>query len=234
MKTMPLTINLEIYPPFSGFPREGIRFLKQLRKNNNRAWFAKNKALYEEFVKLPMQSLIATLKPLMADLAPEIEVHPKKSMFRIYRDTRFSKNKTPYKTHVSAVFNTRTNWNGSAGLYLQIEPGEVYIGGGIYKPESPLVKKIRYTIANNAQEFLSIVGNDSFHKKFGKVEGEKLERMPMGFPANHMMGEWLKFKWMFAGVTLDEDVCLTSRFVKKTMDVFEGVLPLVRFLNNSL
>lgn len=234
MKRIPQTMDLEMFPPFTGFPEEGLQFLRQLKKHNNREWFAKNKPRYEEFVKLPMQSLIATLKPLMNDLAPDIEVNPRKSMFRIYRDTRFSKNKIPYKTHVSAVFTRHTNWQGSAGFYLQVEPGEVYVGGGIYKPENPQIKKIRHAISTNAQEFLAIVSNDKFHKRLGGIEGEKLQRMPMGFPPDHMMGEWLKYKWMFAGVTWDEKVCLTPKFVQKIIAVYEDILPLVRFINNAL
>ena len=232
-KIKPHSIDSEMFPPFNGFPEEGLKFLKQLKKNNNRPWFGENKHRYEEFLKEPMQSLIATLKPPMADLAPEIEVNPKK-VFRIYRDTRFSKNKTPYKTNIAAVFNIRTGPTESAGFYLSIEPGEVYIGGGIYMPPSPLLKKLRYSIATNSHEFLSIVGSDSFHKKLGKVEGEKLARMPIGFPANHMMGEWLKHKWMFAGVTLPEDVCHSPKFAKKVMEVFAEVHPFVRFINDSI
>jgi uncharacterized protein (TIGR02453 family) len=234
MKTSIPDFDLDMYPPFDGFPKEGIKFLQQLKKNNNRGWFAKNKSRYEEYVKLPMQSLIASIKPEMARIAPEIEVNPKRSMFRIYRDTRFSKNKTPYKTHVAAIFHPNTKWQDNAGFYLQIEPGEIYIGGGIYMPASSELKKIRYAIANNAQEFLSIVGSTSFTKKFGRIEGEKLQRMPLGFPNDHFMADWLKYKSFFAGVTLKEDECYSPKFIKKTMSIFTELHPLVKFLNEAL
>ena len=98
-------LDQEMFPPFDGFPKEGIRFLKRLKKNNNREWFNNHKSEYEDFVKLPMQSFIASIAAPLAKIAPEIDVNPRRSMFRIYRDTRFSKNKTPYKTHAAAVFH---------------------------------------------------------------------------------------------------------------------------------
>jgi uncharacterized protein (TIGR02453 family) len=125
----PSPIELEIFPSFETFPKEGIKFLLQLKKNNNRDWFNKHKPEYEEFVKAPMLSLIATIKPKLENVAPEMEADPKKSMFRISRDTRFSKDKTPYKTHVAAVFHPRGHWQNSEGYYLHIEPTVIYIGG---------------------------------------------------------------------------------------------------------
>ena len=144
-----MMLDAEMFPPFDGFPKEGIKFLTQLKKNNNRPWFNKHKSEYEDFIKLPIQSLIASLKAPMAKVAPEIEVNPKRSMFRIYRDIRFSKNKAPYKTHVAAVFHLKGNWQNSAGYYVHIEPKVIYVGGGIYMPDSTQLKKIRHAIADN-------------------------------------------------------------------------------------
>ncbi|HEY4643755.1 MAG TPA: DUF2461 domain-containing protein, partial [Bacteroidota bacterium] len=146
-------IELDLYPPFEGFPKEGITFLRQLKRNNNRPWFNKHKEEYEASVKLPMQSLIAALKPRLAQIAPEIEADPKRSMFRIYRDTRFSKDKSPYKTHVAAIFHPRGHWQESAGLYLEIEPAKVGLAGGIYMPESSQLKLIRRAIADRSEAF---------------------------------------------------------------------------------
>ncbi|MBI4546932.1 MAG: DUF2461 domain-containing protein [Ignavibacteriae bacterium] len=230
-----LYLDTEIYLPFDGFPKQGIKFLKQLKKNNNRQWFTKHKAEYEDFVKLPMQSLIAALKTPIAKLAPEIDVNPKRSMFRIYRDTRFSKNKAPYKTHVAAVFHVKGNhWEESAGFYVHIEPGEIYVGGGIYMPDGPQLKKIRQAIADNPHEFLSIVSDDSFIRRYKTLEGDKLQRMPLGFPTDHMMGEWLKHKSFYTGVVWDEKECYTAKFVDKIVGVYKDLLPLVKFLNNAL
>lgn len=227
-------LDQEVYPPFQGFPKEGIAFLKQLKKNNNREWFKSHKSDYEDFVKLPMQSLIASLKPKMSKVAPEIDVNPKKSMFRIYRDTRFSKNKQPYKTHVAAVFHLKGNWQDSAGYYVHIEPGGIYVGGGIYMPNSDQLKRIRRAIAENPKEFLAIVGSNSFTKKFGSLEGEKLQRVPLGFPKDHIMAEWLKYKSFYTGVEWDEKECHTAKFVDKVVGVYKELLPLIRFLNSAL
>jgi uncharacterized protein (TIGR02453 family) len=232
MKTDPL--DAEMYPPFGGFPAEGIRFLKQLKKNNNREWFAKHKPEYEDFVKLPMQSLIASLRDPMARVGPEFDVNPKRSMFRIYRDTRFSNNKLPYKTHVAAVFHHRGNWQGSAGYYVHIEPGGVFLGGGIYMPDSSQLKKIRGAIAGRSEEFLSIVGDKSFKKQFGGLEGEKLRRNPLGYRADHPMIEWLKHKQFYTGVEWEEKRCHSGRFIGDIVQVYEDLLPLIRFLNRAL
>ncbi|MBS4028751.1 MAG: DUF2461 domain-containing protein [Ignavibacteriales bacterium] len=232
MKPPPL--DLELYPPFETFPKEGIQFLSQLKKNNNREWFAKHKAEYEEFVKFPMLSLIATIKPKLETVAPEMEADPKKSMFRIYRDTRFSKDKTPYKTHVAAVFHPRGHWQNSAGYYLHIEQKAIYVGGGIYMPNSEQLKKIRKAIADNGKEFLSIVNNKTFIKNFKKIEGEKLQRVPVGYSAEHPMAEWLKHKQLYTGVTWKMDECYSKKFLDKVIVVYKELLPFIRFLNEAL
>ena len=224
----------ELFPPFEGFPKEGLKFLRQLKRNNNREWFAKHKSEYEDFVKLPVQSLIVVLQTPMAKLAPEIDVSAKRGVFRIYRDTRFSKDKTPYKTHVAAVFHLRGHWEESAGFYLHIEPGTVYVGGGIYMPTGQQIKKIRSAIVDRSDEFLSIVESKVFKKQFRGLEGEKLQRAPLGYPSDHLMIEWLKHKSFYAGVTWEEGTCLSRDFADRVFGVYRNILPLVRFLNGAL
>ena len=229
-----LYLDAELYPPFEGFPREGIRFLRRLKKNNNRDWFNKHKSEYEEFVKLPMQSFIVSLKAPMAKFAPEMEVNPKRSMFRIYRDVRFSKNKAPYKTHVAAVFHKKADWRGSAGYYVHIEPGAVYVGGGIYMPDSKQLKLIRTALVERAKNFLTIVDDRKFRKQFGGLEGEKLRRIPQGFPSDSWMGEWLKHKSYYTGVEWEEKDCYGAAFIHDVVSIYEDLFPLVRFLNDAL
>ncbi len=224
----------EMLPPFAGFPVEGIQFLRRLKRNNNRQWFASHKTEYEQLVKFPMLTLIASLKPHMEKLAPEIDINPRRNIFRIYRDTRFSRDKTPYKTNIAAVFHLRGHWQESAGFYVHIEPGNVYVGGGIYMPNGRQLKKIRQAIADRSGEFLSIVCDDGFVKLFTALEGEKLSRIPHGFPKDHMMSEWLKRKSYYAGVEWKEETCLKRTFIKKVLSVYEEILPLVRFLNSAL
>jgi uncharacterized protein (TIGR02453 family) len=226
--------DIEMFPPFIGFPKEGVAFLRNLKKNNNREWFNAHKPEYEEYVKLPMQSLIQALRGPMKTIAPEVMVDPKKNMFRIYRDTRFSKNKLPYKTHVAAVFPVPGRWEESACLYVHIEPGEVYLGGGIYMPDSQQLKLIRAAIASRPEEFLSILNDRTFKKKFNGLEGEKLRRNPQGYPVDHPMIEWLKYKQFFVGCTWEEKECYSPRFAEKVAGRFADLVPLVRFLNGAI
>jgi uncharacterized protein (TIGR02453 family) len=229
-----LLLDADIYPPFSGFPREGIEFLKRLKRNNRREWFARHKPEYEEFVKLPMQSFISSLRLPMAKIAPEVDVHPKRSMFRIHRDTRFSGDKTPYKTHVAAVFHLKGHWGESAGYYVHIEPGGVYVGGGIYMPNGDQLKRIRAAIAERSDEFLRIVKSPKFKRNFKGLEGEKLQRAPLGYPMDHPMIEWLKHKSFYTGVEWKENRCYSERFLDDVVSVYRDLLPIVRFLNHAL
>ncbi|MDI6803757.1 MAG: DUF2461 domain-containing protein [Bacteroidota bacterium] len=230
----PLTENIQDYPPFDGFTKEGLGFLKKLKKNNNRDWFNSHKQDFEVDVKLPMQSLILELKPLLHKFAADFVVDPKRSLFRIYRDTRFSKNKAPYKTHIAAIFQPSKNWKDSAGLYLHIEPDEVYLGGGMYVPSSDDLKKIRNTIANHPNKFLSIIESEKFKSLFKTIEGEKLKRVPQGFPPDDDMAEWLKMKQFFISHTMKTEESYKKTFPSKVANIFEIMMPLVRFINEAI
>ncbi|HUL43939.1 MAG TPA: DUF2461 domain-containing protein [Bacteroidota bacterium] len=228
------SVDLEVFPPFVGFPKEGLAFLRNLKKNNNREWFASHKDTYLEAVKLPMQSLISTLQGSMAKYAPEFEFNPRRSIFRINRDTRFSKNKDPYKTSIAAVFHPKGSWQESSGYYLHVEPPEIYVGGGIYMPDSAQLKKIRSSIAEHSEEFLSIVTARSFKSQFGELEGSKLSRNPIGFPKDHPMIEWLKYKQFYCGVTWGVGECTTPKFADKVVGLYRELIPFVRFFNRAL
>ena len=229
-KTIPL--DEDFYPPFEGFPKEGIDFLRKLKKNNNRTWFQAHKDVYEEKVKFPMQCLIASLAPRMIDAAPDIDFNPKKSIFRIYRDVRFSKNKAPYKTNVAASFQIRGQKGPveMPGLYVGIEPGEIFIGGGVYMPTGQQLKSIRHAIVSRPEDFLDVVHNKRFKKEFGGIEGEKLQKAPLGYPKDHPMIEHLRHKQFFVGKVYDDPVCLKAKFVDTVATVFRDTMPLVRWL----
>lgn len=229
-----LLLDSEFYPPFEGFPLAGVQFLRRLKKNNNRPWFERHRGEYESLVKMPMQSLIVALQSHFEKFAPEFDVHPKRSLFRIYRDTRFSKDKRPYKTHVAAHFVLRGKPKGYIGFgyYIHIEPGMIYIGGGIYMPESDQLKRIRQAITERAEEFLSLVSDRTFKRMFGGIEGEKLKRIPKGFEEDHPMAEWLRHKQFWVGVEWPEQRCYSSNLAKEAAKVFERATPFVRFLNS--
>jgi uncharacterized protein (TIGR02453 family) len=229
--TTPLDEHL--FPPFTGFPKEGIRFLKSLRRNNNREWFQKHKTDYEEFVKFPMQCFIASLAQRMADEAPEFEFNPRRSIFRIYRDVRFSKNKAPYKTNIAASFELRGKKKGvteTPGLYIHIEPGEVFIGGGLYMPSGDQLKSIRRSIADHPERYLAVVQERTFRKLFNGIQGETLVKAPLGFPKDHPMIEHLRHKQFFVYRSLDEGICTNRRFIEIAASTYIPMLPLIRWL----
>ena len=229
-------MDAELYPPFEGFPRSCITFFKQLKRNNNREWFEKHRDTYEHSVKEPMRSFVAALQPHFARFAPEFDLNPKRSIFRIYRDIRFSADKTPYKTHVAAHFVLRGRPKGflGSGYYFHVEPGEVFIGGGIYIPDGDQLKKIRRAIAGRGEEFLSIVNNRRFKKMFAPFEWSQLRRIPKGFEETHPMAEWLKYKQFFVGVSWPESRCYRPALVGDVAGICEDAAPLVRFLNSAL
>jgi uncharacterized protein (TIGR02453 family) len=229
-------LDFDLYPPFEGFPKEGIKFFHQLKHNNNRVWFEKHKGEFETTVKAPMQSFITALQTPFARFAPEFDLHPKRSIFRIYRDIRFSPDKTPYKTHIAAHFVLRGRPKGfiGSGYYIEITPQELYIGGGIYIPESDQLKKIRTAIAQHGKEFLSIVENHRFKKLFAPFQWQKLQRIPKGYEESHPMAEWLKYKQFFVGVSWPVTRCYRKAFVQETATICEALTPLVKFINQGL
>lgn len=225
-------IDEALYPPFSGFPREGLEFLKRLKRNNNRPWFQKHKSEYDDLVRFPMESLIATLHQRLHDVAPEVEFSPKKSIFRIYRDVRFSKDKSPYKTNVAASFKLsgKKSPTESPGLYVGIELSEIFIGGGIYMPTGPQLKAIRRSIAEKPEDYLAIVEDRRFKKTFGGVLGETLQKAPLGFPKDHPMAEHLKKKQFYIGIELKAEACLKPAFADTVSAVLAQAMPFVRWL----
>ena len=230
------TMDFDLYPPFEGFPKEVIKFFRQLKRNNNRVWFEKHRDEFENYAKVPMQSLITSLQTYFAKFAPEFDLNPKRSIFRIYRDIRFSLDKTPYKTHIAAHFVLRGKPKGfvGSGYYIEIAPDELYVGGGIYIPDGDQLKKIRKAIAVRGEEFLSIVESHRFKKLFAPFGWEKLKRIPKGYEENHPMAEWLKYKQFFVGVSWPEQKCYRTSFAKETAKICEELTPLVRFLNSTL
>ncbi len=224
-----------LYPPFRGFPREALQFLTRLKRNNHRRWFQPRKEEYYELVRFPMECLIASLAQRMADEAPEIEFHPKRSIFRIYRDTRFSRNKTPYKTNIAASFKLRGSKSPMElpGLYVGIEPGEIWVGGGLYMPTGEQLKAIRSAIVRDPETWLAIVENRRFRTVYGGIDGETLAKAPLGYPRDHPLIGHLKHKQFYAGKVLPETACLNPRFLGSVVTVFHDILPLVRWLTGA-
>jgi uncharacterized protein (TIGR02453 family) len=217
------------------FSAETLRFLRALKRNNRREWFNAHRDDYETYVRQPMTAIVERLAIDFRAFAPELIASPKVSMYRIYRDTRFSENKTPYKTHIAAVFPTRGLLkHEGAGVYFHVSPDEVWIGGGMYAPDAPQLHSVREHIAANLRKLRAIVESPGFRKQLGTLEGEKLKRVPRGFPTDHPAAEHLKFRQFLAGAEFPASLATSPKFYDTLLTVFREVTPLTRFLNAPL
>jgi uncharacterized protein (TIGR02453 family) len=181
-----------------------------------------------------MLLLIEALASEFEVFAPEILVSPR-SMFRIYRDTRFSKDKRPFKTHVAASFSVRgLDRHEGAGFYFHVAPTELWIGGGIYRPVPDELRSVRNHIAANHERLKEIVETRQFRKLFGTLSGEQSSRMPRGFPADHPAGDFLRYKDLLAARELKPAEATKAGFLKTLVESFKGMHPLIRFLNEPI
>jgi len=220
--------------PAPRFSADTLTFLKGLKRNNRREWFNARKHLYEAHVREPMTAIVERLADDFRSLAPELVASPKISMYRIYRDTRFSENKAPYKTHIAAVFPTRgLPKHEGAGLYFHISPDEVWIGGGMYMPQPQQLLAVREHIAANVRQLRAIVESPAFRRKV-ELSGHKLTRVPRGFPKDHDAAEYLKYRHFIAGAEFPPAFAASAKFYPTLLSVFREVLPLARFLNAPL
>ena len=221
--------------PGPRFSPKAIAFLRALKRNNRRDWFTPRKDQYDALLHKPMLDVVEHLAVEFSAFAPELSAGPK-SLFRIYRDTRFSNDKTPYKTSVAVAFRNRDlPRHGGAALYMELAPGGVWAGGGLYYPESPILQKEREHIAANLRRFRTIVESPAFRRRVGTLEGgELLQRVPRGFPANHPAASYLRFRMFVAGKEFPARFATTSRFCGGLLDVFKHLTPLIRFLNEPL
>jgi uncharacterized protein (TIGR02453 family) len=217
------------------FSPKAIAFLRALKRHNKREWFQPRKGEFETLLRDPMLSLIERLAIDFKSFAPELAAGPK-SLFRIYRDTRFSEDKSPYKTHVAAVFPTRDLEKLSgAVLYLHLAPDGVWAGGGIYRPETQLLQREREHIAANFRRFRAIVESPGFRRVLGKLDGgEHFQRVPRGFPPDHPAAEYLRYRMFLGGRDFPATFAASPRFYQGILKVFRHAMPLVRFLNEPL
>jgi uncharacterized protein (TIGR02453 family) len=219
----------------SPFTRKTLAFLRALKRNNDREWFRARKGDYEQHVRGPMIDLLARLAEDFPTFAPELVSDPRVSLYRIYRDTRFSSDKTPLKTHVAAHFPARGFRRGEgAGLYLEIAPKWVWIGGGLYMPSSADLRAIRAHIAETHPTLDRIVRTRAFGEAAGRLGGEQLTRVPRGYLKDHPAADYLRHRQFLAGREFDPAFATSARFYPELLKVFRGIVPLVRFLNAPL
>jgi uncharacterized protein (TIGR02453 family) len=217
------------------FTAATLRFLRALKRNNRREWFNAHRDDYEVHVRQPMTAIIERLADDLRPFAPELIASPKLSMYRIYRDIRFSDDKKPYKTHVAAVFPTRgLARHEGAGVYFHVAPDEVWIGGGMYSPQPTQLHAVRQHIAGNAKRLRAIVGSQGFRRHVGQLDGERLKRVPRGFSNDHKAADLLKYRQFIAGRQLPGAFATSPKFYSTLLTVFRQVAPLARFLNEPL
>jgi len=219
----------------SPFTPETLRFLRALKRNNDREWFRARKDRYEAHVRGPMIALIERLAHDFRTFAPEIVASPKTSLYRIYRDTRFSEDKTPLKTHVAASFRWRGFERGrGAGLYVEIAPGWVWMGGGMYAPEMPDLVRVREHISSTYPTVDRLVRGRAFTRAVGALEGEQLTRIPKGFAKDDPALEYLRYRQFLAGREYPAALATSPRFYSTLLSTYKAIFPLIRFLNEPL
>jgi uncharacterized protein (TIGR02453 family) len=182
-----------------------------------------------------MVELLEWLQRDLRSFAPELVSDPKVSLYRIYRDTRFSDDKAPLKTHVAAHFPSRAfGRSGGAGLYLEVAPQWVWIGGGLYMPSTPDLQAIREHIAATYPRLHRLATRPAFVRRIGELDGERLTRVPRGYAKDHPAAHYLQFRQFLAGKEYQADFATSRRFYPELISVFRAVAPLVRFLNTPL
>ncbi len=228
---------------FRGFGRGALTFLRQLKRSNKREWFLAHRDVYDEEVLGPLRLFVEEFDVRFARFAPEFVGDPKRSIFRIYRDVRFSKDKSPYKTHAAAWFKHQNSGHGvgseshgsGAGFYFHLEPGASFVGGGIWMPPRETLNQLRDSIAAKPAEFEKSMSATGFKRRFGKLSEEAmLTRLPRGFAPGHPAEPWLRYQSFTAGAELTDTQVLDRRVVDRVEKDFKTMLPFVRWLNKSL
>lgn len=215
------------------FPPEALTFLRGLARNNDREWFNTRKEIFEAKLKAPMLELIDAINADLMDFAPEYVTEPKRSLYRIYRDTRFSNDKTPYKTHIAAMFPKRgLGKNGAAGFYFHLSPKEVGIGAGMYMPDADTLRAVRTMIEENLDSFRKAA--KASEKVCGKLSGDALSRVPKGFDPDSPAADLLKHKQWFFWMELDPKLATTPKLKAEIVKRFRAAAPVVELLNSPL
>ena len=224
---------MDLSPQSSYFSPHLFRFLKDLARNNNRPWFAENKNRYERVVQQPCLRFVRDAGPALKSISPSLVADPRPnggSLFRIYRDIRFSKDKSPYKTNVAMEFwHNKTSKDGqSPGLYLHIAPNESFIGSGIWHPETRTLSKIRQAIVKKPDSWRKIVDAGL------KLSGDSLRRPPRGFDPDHQFIDDLKHKDFISAVTFTARQTTGPNFMEEFVTAGKSMNPLNKFLAEAL
>jgi uncharacterized protein (TIGR02453 family) len=212
-----------------------LKFLKNLGKNNTKEWFDEHKPDYQD-AKADYESIVQQLIDGLAKQDAAVTgLQIKDCVFRIYKDVRFSKDKTPYKTNMGAAFSPGGRKSPRPGYYFHLEPGGAsFAGGGLWMPEAAVLKKVRQEIDYNFAEFQQIISNKEFIKYFGKIEGEALKTVPQGYQPDNPAIAYLKLKSFTVWHAFSDDECTQPALVREILKVFAVMQPFVKFLDRAL
>ncbi len=211
-----------------------ISFLQKLIESNNREWFNENKMLYEDARKIIVVFVESLIEEISLFDKAVLGLEAKNTIFRIYRDVRFSKDKTPYKTAFGSYIAPGGRKSAKAGYYLHIEPGNSFLAGGMHSPPKEQLAKVRQEIFYNSTEFKAIIGTKEFKQNFETVKGEKLKRPPKGFPADFAEIELLKHKDFIVINKLTDAFVLSEDFLENSVKLFKEMKSFNDFLNRAI
>ena len=219
---------------FSGFSPDALAFLRALKRNNRRDWFQPRKEKYETLIKAPMLELANALSAEFARFAPDYVTPPEKSVYRIYRDTRFSPDKTPYKTHIAAIFPRRTAIKREGAVfYMHFTEKELLAFAGVYGPDREELLAYRRLLEQHYLEFETILADKRLRQAAGELQGEQMSRVPKGFACDHPAEGLLRRRQWYLESILDVKLLTTSRLVPELARRFEAMAPMVVFLNRA-
>jgi uncharacterized protein (TIGR02453 family) len=225
------------------FGPDALAFLRGLARHNTKPWFEAHRDDYLRHVKQPMADLIEEMNLRMQRFSPEMVGDPKRSMFRLHRDIRFSRDKSPYKTNAACWFFHgaasskvgREAHGGGAGFYFHLQPGASFVGGGCWMPPRPALQKFRAAIARDLRAFERVVLAPAIRRRFGGLsEEEMLKRVPRGFEQDHPAARWLRFQSITVGRQLEDAQVTGARLTAILEADYVTILPLVRWLNRTL
>ena len=220
---------------FPGFSPQALTFLRNLKRNNRREWFQPRKAEYESLIKLPMLELINCLNEEFARFAPNYVTPPQKATYRIYRDTRFSKDKSPYKTHISAIFPRYTAIKREGAVfYFHFTEKDLLVFGGVWMPEREELLAYRSLLQERHAEFQSILSDKKLRRVVGQLQGEQLSRMPKGFPTDHPAESLLRHKQWYLEAILEPGLLTSPRLLLELAKHFAVMAPMIEFLNTAI
>jgi len=228
---------------FRGFRPAALAFLRRLARHNTKEWFERHRAVYETEVREPLRALVEEMDVRLARIAPELVGDPRRSIFRIHRDVRFSADKSPYKTNAACQFYHHDAGRGAgqdadaagAGLYFQLADGECFVAGGMWMPARPALEKIREALAEDPDALDEIVRAPTFRRRFRALDREAmLTRLPRGYAEGHPAERWLRFRSFTATRMLTEREVTSPRLAARVERDFAALVPLVRWLNGAV